>query len=185
MTNGSETPQYKVTKGLPPWVWVLLVIPILVAPFLKKDAPAPTGTPNQSALNFPLTDADGKMATIADFKGKTVLFSFWASWCAPCLAEMPALKRLEASFAGRPFQLLLVNVDEVAAETKEVLPQVPGRVFFGGTAEKLHEFGVQSIPFTLLVDPEGKIQKTYVGEQDWDSPVLIKEVDKLVGVAAK
>jgi thiol-disulfide isomerase/thioredoxin len=183
MANGSETPQYKMTKGLPPWVWVLLVIPILVAPFIKRKPPEVT--PSKTSLNMTLTDLQGKKTTLADYKGKVVLFSFWASWCAPCLAEMPSLKKLETKFSGRPFQLLLVNVEEVPADTKEVLASVPGKVLFGGTTDILHSFGVQSIPFTLLVDAEGNIQNTFFGEQDWENPMLVKEVEKWVGVAAK
>lgn len=184
MSNGSETPQYTVTKGLPKWVWVLLALPLIVAPFLRDQAPAPQGT-NKSALGLTLTDVQGKKQTLADFRGKTVLFSFWASWCGPCLAEMPALGKLVDHFKGRPFELLLVNVDETAADVKSTmsLDSLPGKVFFGATGDTLHSLGVQSIPFTLLVDASGNIRETYLGEQDWQDPAKIKAIETWLGAA--
>lgn len=189
MSNGSETPQYSGNnKGLPKWVWVLLAIPLVVAPFVKRErAPLTRTGDNHAALNLTLTDTAGNKQTLADYRGKTVLFSFWASWCGPCLAEMPALGKLEAHFKGQPFQLILVNVDETLSDVRGVLKveTLPGKVFFGGTADTLHALGVQSIPFTLLIDAEGKIRDSYLGEQDWEDPAKIKAIEKWLGATPK
>ncbi|MGH6887210.1 MAG: TlpA disulfide reductase family protein, partial [Geminicoccales bacterium] len=91
-----------------------------------KDTAAPpiSGTvakftptsPGRPAPIEPFFDADGKEATLHDFGGKVVLLNLWATWCAPCIKELPSLDRLQAQLGGDRFQVVAVSVDRRGAE---------------------------------------------------------------------
>jgi thiol-disulfide isomerase/thioredoxin len=63
-------------------------------------------------LNFSLPDFNGELHVLHDYHGKVVLVNFWASWCPPCIHEMPELMRLHKQFADKPFEILAINVAE-------------------------------------------------------------------------
>ena len=68
------------------------------------------------ALNFTFPGLDGKKVSLADYKGKVVLLNIWATWCAPCVAEMPSMEKLYQELKDEGFELLAVSVDESGAE---------------------------------------------------------------------
>src|SRR5436190_12400034 len=72
-----------------------------------------------------LADPDGKVHRLADYRGKVVLVNFWATWCAPCRAEMPSIERLRRSLDGKPFVVLAVNVAESARVAREFTEKLP------------------------------------------------------------
>lgn len=141
-----------------------------VAAFGVSDAPVPL-TP----VSF--QDGEGKTRTLADFKGRTILLNLWATWCAPCRHEMPALDRLQAELGGADFEVVAVNIDQRnldkprqwLAETKiERLayyadPSV--RIFQDLKAEG-RAFGM---PTTILVDKHGCALGQLNGPAEWAS----------------
>jgi len=177
MSNGSESQRNSPNPGLPRWVWALILIPLFLTPFLRKEGGHPT---HQDASELEFSDPDGGRHHLKEFKGKTVLLSFWASWCGPCVAEFPSLQALEKRFEGQPFRLVMLNYGETLADVKTALDigRVPGLVGFDAPEEKLWKYDIRSIPLSLLIDSTGVIRENYVGEQDWTSPNLIAEVEK-------
>jgi thiol-disulfide isomerase/thioredoxin len=119
----------------------------------------------QPAPDFTLLDASGKKVTLADFRGKVVYLDFWATWCAPCLAEMPASLELRRKFAGRDVVFLYVSLDSKAADWQKYLAT---NQVAGPNAVQLHDggafdgpapraFNVQSIPSYWLIGRGGRI----------------------------
>jgi thiol-disulfide isomerase/thioredoxin len=97
-------------------VWAIALTGLLVAAHAAELKPWTGGPPPPLTLK----DLEGKTHRLADYKGKVVLINFWATWCAPCVQEMPSIQRLKDKLAGRPFVVLAVNLDE------------PGSLYPGG-----------------------------------------------------
>ena len=122
-------------------------------------------TSGQPAPDFKLQDASGKTVSLSDFKGKVVYLDFWATWCAPCLAEMPASLELRQKFASRDVVFLYVSLDSRLADWQQYLatklPATPNAVqlregaAFDGAA--LRAYAVQSIPSYWLIGRDGRI----------------------------
>lgn len=141
-----------------------------VAAFLSATKPLKV-----SQLAF--KDADGADRTVADFKGKTVLLNLWATWCAPCRKEMPALDRLEQQMGGADFQVLAVNVDSRNPERpREFLKEI-NVTHLGHYADntmdiftKMRSFGrATGLPSTMLIDAAGCEIGSMYGPAEWDS----------------
>ena len=119
----------------------------------------------QPAPNFTLLDASGKKVSLSSLRGKVVYLDFWATWCAPCLAEMPASLELRKKFAGRDVVFLYVSLDSQAADWQKYLAakqvaspnavQLHDGGAFDGPAPRA--FNVQSIPSYWLIGRDGRI----------------------------
>lgn len=116
------------------------------------------------ALPFTVKDMEGKDVALADYRGKVLLLEFWASWCSPCLAEMPALANAQRRFQSKGFEILSVSVDravdraKVEAAIKE--HAMAWRHVFDGAqwnSELAQLYDVTSVPFSLLIGKDGKV----------------------------
>jgi thiol-disulfide isomerase/thioredoxin len=127
--------------------------------------------------SFAFERPDGDKATLADFKGRAVLFNLWATWCAPCRAEMPALDRLEASQGGPGFQVVAVNVDTARLEKRAAFLDSIGVKTLtryadpsGDAFETLRRDGkALGLPVTLVIDKDGCELASVEGGAKWDS----------------
>ncbi|WP_233490448.1 TlpA disulfide reductase family protein [Paracoccus sediminilitoris] len=121
------------------------------------------------------TDIEGNAHTLADYEGKVVLVNFWATWCAPCREEMPALDRLQAELGGDDFQVVTIATgrnapariqsffDEVGVENLPILLDPRQMV--------ARDMGVVGLPVSVLIDRDGKEVARYLGDAEWDSDV--------------
>lgn len=122
-----------------------------------------------------ITIIDGQGATLGldAFRGKTVLLNFWATWCGPCLREMPALDRLQERLGGEKFQVVAVSTDRGGREqVTQYLQQLSIRnlgIYLDPTGKAWRAFGSFGMPTTMLISPEGKEIGRLVGPAEWDS----------------
>ncbi len=115
-----------------------------------------------------LPDLDGATWRLSDQRGKVVLVNFWATWCAPCRSETPALVRLAARLRGADFEMAGVTLDERPERKVRDFAarfQMNYPVLLPSESERL-EAGIRSLPTTFLIDRQGRVAKTYVGEID-------------------
>ena len=134
---------------------------------------------------FTLQGFDQKQVSLADFRGRVVLVDFWATWCAPCLAELPDLKTLFGRYRARGFTILAVSLDEPEQTllVKRFVRQrgVPYPVLLAGGMDRVPEgYDVQGLPSAYLVDQEGRVVKVYSGQKritelDRDITSLLKK----------
>jgi len=132
------------------------------------------------APNFTHPDAKGKMISLADFKGKYVLLDFWASWCMPCRAEAPFLRKAAETFRAKNFMVLGVSIDVSKDREKWIKAlkddQSPGIQL--NNADKINVkganslYGITAIPANFLIGPDGKIIDTNLRGEDLEKRLL-------------
>jgi peroxiredoxin len=136
---------------------------------------AGTGEP---APPLVLRDLDGREIRLEAFRGRTVVVNFWATWCAPCVAEMPSLSRLRERLAGSGVEVIGVNLQENAARIRPFAESL-GLDFpivrdHDGAASRT--WGARVFPTTFVVGPDQRIALVAVGEIDWDAPEIESRV---------
>lgn len=126
-------------------------------------------------------DAGGNEVTFGDFHGKVVVLNFWATWCAPCVHEMPSLDRLAARLADRPMALVALNEDrggaDVAAPFLEKLNLENMALYLDPQGAVQRAFEVVSLPTTIVIDARGREVGRLVGPADWSSPEAVALIE--------
>lgn len=114
----------------------------------------------------------GREARLSEYRGRPVLLHFWATWCAPCLKELPLLLPLARTLEdSRGLALLAVNTNDTWSAVERFFKgNVPPAFVWDATGEGAERFGVLTIPDTYLISPEGKLLLRFPGPQDWSSP---------------
>jgi thiol-disulfide isomerase/thioredoxin len=118
-------------------------------------------------------DANGAEKTLADWRGKVVLVNLWATWCAPCRKEMPALDRLQRELGSSKFEVVAISVDRTGlAGARKFLDEtnVQNLALYADPTTKLSSaLKAVGLPITLLLDTEGREIGRLVGPAEWDS----------------
>ena len=157
-------------------------------PSPQTTAYAPTGGKPHTAVDNlfaqSLDDLQGTPQPLAKWRGKPLLVNFWATWCAPCVQEMPELSALAGEDGGKHFNVIGIGIDspsamaEFAAKLKISYPLYVGGM--GGT-ELSRGFGNSAggLPYTVLIGADGQVRKTYLGKLKFDE--LRADLAKLNG----
>ncbi|RSK50802.1 TlpA family protein disulfide reductase [Hymenobacter rigui] len=147
----------------------------------------PTGPPTPlTAGGYPhaliLRGLDGSTLNLQELRGKAVLVNLWASWCPPCVAEMPGLQRLYEQVDKRKVAFVLISLDENPAKAQRLVQRrgytMP--VYFP-TAPLPAPFDTESIPTTVLLGPDGRVAARHEGMADYDTPAFKAALEKLAG----
>ncbi|SLN56390.1 TlpA disulfide reductase family protein [Oceanibacterium hippocampi] len=130
----------------------------------------------------PFTTAAGETVDLGHFRGKVVLLSFWASWCAPCLYEMPLLDRLAREMAGADLAVVPVSIDERGLPAAAAFYRAHGlrdlgiyldpdqrTAYFDGTNRNDAEFALYGLPISYILDRQGRVMGYITGAVDWQS----------------
>lgn len=148
---------------------------------LPDDGPPLEGWMAQFMLNDPPLPAPetafqtvaGEPVTLAAFKDKVVLVNFWATWCVPCIREMPSLDRLQASFDKEKFLILAVSVDRGGAEKAVPFLKKHGiknlTTLLDRRMRLASALGVPGMPTSFLLDRDGRVVGSLPGIAEWDS----------------
>jgi thiol-disulfide isomerase/thioredoxin len=144
----------------------------------------PTAEPRESPTATFL-DAEGNEKSLFDFRGKGLVLNFWATWCAPCVKEMPALDRLAAAAGGRGLQVLALSADRAGAPVVRTFYEVndishlPVAIDTQGRVARA--IGITGLPTTVLYDAAGREVGRVIGVAEWDTPAVL---DFLAGCLA-
>ena len=136
-----------------------------------------------AAQNF--ADADGKQISLADFVGKGVVLNLWATWCAPCVAEMPALDRMAAALEKEGIVVLPLSSDRGGVAQVRRFYDVHAIAHLGIWIDKFgmaaQGWGARGLPTSIIVDRQGRERGRLEGGIAWDSEASMAEIRKLVG----
>ena len=130
-----------------------------------------------------LSDKNGKPLSLGEFKGMPILINFWATWCPPCIAELPALDRASEKLADQ-VKILLISVDR--GGRKKAFPFLQDRgisrphLAFDANGALSREMGVRGLPTSFLVTADQRHCWVYHGPREWDDVAMIAELRRLL-----
>ena len=130
------------------------------------------------------TDKEGAAVSLAEFKGKIVLLNFWATYCVPCVEEMPSLNALQEKLGGEDFEVVTINVNPGSAKRPLAWfekHEISALAFYHDRSmESLRATGSVGLPTTLLIDRAGREIGRLVGEAEWDSEGVVEAIRLLI-----
>jgi thiol-disulfide isomerase/thioredoxin len=160
-------------------VWVSLMMAVLgAAPASAQGYQVQTWPVSKTVPDFTLKDLSGHTWQLRALKGRAVLVHFWASWCEPCLTEMPSLQAVAERLGSNKLVVLAVNfkqssaaIDQFVQKSAFLLPVLPDP-----QGDLARQWGVKVFPTTVMVGVDGRVRAVLTGEMDWTS----QEADKLL-----
>ncbi|MCW8828320.1 MAG: TlpA family protein disulfide reductase, partial [Gammaproteobacteria bacterium] len=138
------------------------------------------GWPLAPALE--LTDIDGKEWDLRELRGEVVLLNFWATWCPPCVEEIPSLGRLSGRLGEKSFRVVSVDVGQEEAEVRRFLKQVPAAfpVLLDPQGSVTEPWKIRAFPTSFLIDREGRMRYGYFGALEWDSDEVVAVIESVL-----
>ena len=141
--------------------------------------------PPRPVTDAPFFDADGKPRTLADYRGRGVVLNFWATWCAPCVHEMPQLDKLRKILEPAGIEVLAISVDRAGAPLVKKFYDVNRirnlDIFIDKGRKMLSGSKVFGLPTTMLIDKQGREIGRALGAAEWDSPSVVPFIKQCLG----
>lgn len=168
-----------------PAILALAASGLLILAGCKESAPPPGGEAGAAvtieeapkvgyrAPNFRLQTLQGTELNLAAYSGKVLFLNFWATWCGPCLAEMPSMEELYQEFKNDGLEILAISSDIEGKPVVEPYVQRLGLsypILLDGDFYVHDKYQVRSVPTTVLIDQKGTITHKIIGTRDWSSP---------------
>lgn len=156
---------------------------LAAALLLLVTGPSTAVEPGEPAPRFEAKAVDGKKKIALDaYRGQVVYLDFWASWCGPCAAALPAIDSLQKEFAKDGFQVVAVNVDQDVRDARRFLSKRP--VGYPSVSDPKglipERFDVQTMPTSFLIDRDGVVQYVHKGFRRGDEEELRARIQSLV-----
>ncbi len=162
---------------------ISLIVAFVLLTAMGSYSPADSKRPPviEKAADFSLKDLRGGTVSLASLRGKVVLLSFWATWCPPCVSEMPSMNRLYQELRSRGFQVVAVSLDRSAEGVKEYVDTkgIKFLVLMDEDNAVARRYKVFSTPTTFLIDRKGNIVERFYGEYDWQDRDVKAKIEKL------
>jgi thiol-disulfide isomerase/thioredoxin len=137
--------------------------------------------PRSADFSWPLVDLDEKPVDLAQFKGRPILLNIWATWCGPCLEEMPSIARLAENplLQEKGVVFVCVSTDQSASRLQEFMKDSPWKMTILRSTSVPPAFLSDAIPATFLIAPSGQIVSAEIGAARWDDKPVIEFLAKL------
>jgi peroxiredoxin len=147
---------------------------VLVSVLTGCRSGAPKGRAGAGAPDFTVTDIQGKKLSLSDYKGKVVLLDFWATWCAPCLEEIPHFVDMQQQLGPQGFQTIGISMDDGPEPVKKFYQEHKLNYPVAVGDSKLADSygGILGLPVTFVINRDGQIRKKFVGATD---PAVIEQ----------
>ncbi len=159
---------------------------LFIAPFQASFSPSFAGGLLQDmpkrplAKDFNLPDSDGKMHRLSDFRGKTVILNFWATWCPPCRKEMPSMQRAWTKLKAKG-NIVMIALHVGGNEEKVWNFMGDGDYDFLVLIDKSgkipKQWPMMGLPSTFIIAPDGTLALRAIGERAWDDESILKQIE--------
>lgn len=130
------------------------------------------------AQPFKLIDVNNKLHQLSDYKGKILIVNFWASWCTPCLEEIPAMNRAYMQLRDKNVAMLAINFGEDKETVNQFLKKYPidFDVLLDESSAMSKDWKINALPTTVIINPRSEVIDTLLGSREWDSEEIIAAV---------
>jgi thiol-disulfide isomerase/thioredoxin len=167
-----------------PWFQRGLLCCLLVGPLAacaeRNGLPEVANHP--LAPGFNLADSGGQRVSAGEFAGEAMVVNFWATWCPPCLEEMPSLQRAADILAADGVHVVGIAVGEEEGPVNEyraTYPEVRFPLLLDPQTQAAQAWKVRGLPTSFIVDPQGHIRYRIIGTLEWDDPAVLKQIRAL------
>jgi peroxiredoxin len=151
---------------------------------------APAGAlesdPDGRRPELQLPDLEGRTVDLGQYRGRVVLVNFWASWCTPCVEEMPGILRLEEAMRDHPFAVIGVNVGEARLRVRTATHRLglDFPVLLDRDQAAFRAWGAEVLPTSYVLDVDGRIRYIAQGPLDWDDAAIVAKLKALAAEKA-
>ena len=168
-------------------IFLLVAVIALAVLFLLKQnnsylkfSPLETGRP---APNFTLPGLDGKMVSLSNYQGHVVLVNIWATWCPPCVDEMPSMERLYQELKDENFEIVAISIDAMGAEAVAPFMEKNKLNFAAlldpeGTIKSVYQ--ITGVPESFIVNKKGILVEKIIGPRNWADPAAVRYLRDLI-----
>lgn len=156
---------------------VTLIFAVVACKSGTKDASASTNENGPEISKIQLKDLNDQPINLEKYKGKTIFINFWATWCQPCLAEMPSIEKAQDILQNEEVVFLLAS-SESTSEIDE-FRNARGYKFNYARIENSEELGIQALPTTFIFNPDGQLAFSEQGYRKWDEKDNIDMIRKI------
>jgi len=153
---------------------VLLGLALAIASLMPASA-------QESVYQLSFADLERNPAPLEQYRGKVLLLNFWATWCPPCIREMPSMTRLQQHFDDHDLAVVAVNVGEtpeaIASFRQQLGTPLAFDLLLDESGSAFRELGIPGLPMSYLYDRDGQLLETVTGGHEWDSPERISQIE--------
>jgi thiol-disulfide isomerase/thioredoxin len=149
-------------------------IPVLEGTALSKPAD----------YTWTLHDLDGRTVPLEEYRGKTVFLNVWATWCPPCVAELPSIARLARTPRLNHVAFVCVSIDQQPQTVRRYIQGKDWPMTVLHATGTPGAFSTDGIPATFLIAPDGRIAASYLGGADWDDPTVVAFIERLASAGS-
>ncbi len=140
------------------------------------------GTPSAPPLS--LSDLSGKTTNLSDLRGKVVVLNFWATWCPPCIKELPALSELQQQFDTGKVNVLGVNLGEQPRAVQQFVndfePPIAFKILLAPVPEDIAGWDIKALPQSYIINKSNQLEYSAIGPRDFAHPEMVRQIQKLV-----
>lgn len=159
-----------------------LAISVILGSFGAYRVLQRTDGPKVIPSTIPFETVDGRTLSVTDFNGRYVLLNIWATWCPPCVKELPSLDRLQARLGSSTFEVVALSIDRKGLDTIRSFYQATGianlAIYLDREGKSMSALKITGLPTTILVDPRGREVARWLGPKEWDQPATVAEIDE-------
>jgi thiol-disulfide isomerase/thioredoxin len=170
-------------KTKPPLLLIILISIVLSFFVIQCQQSPKVAKVGDSIPDVTLIDIQGNKLRLSELKDSVVFVNFWASWCPPCIEEMPSIESLFRNLSGKPkFKMITIlyrdDVDSLINSAREQGYTLP--IYRDPDGFAAIRFGITGVPETFIIDKKGILRDKVIGPYNWDSPAVIDTLLKLI-----